>query len=362
MHTLVVSDLHVGAGRGRTLLDDPVARGALREAFAAADRVVLLGDVLELRERPLPDALAAASRVLPELVSRMAPGRELILLAGNHDHELFAPYFTRRGADGDGPLAIDQQVDWRTGEPLAEVAEMLGSSGASVTARYPGVWLRPDVYAHHGHYLDSHTTTPSFERLAAGAMARMVKVPLDHITSVDEYERVLSPIYAWMFAISQTGGGEIDASESGASTKVLQWLRSARGPSAVALDVGLRGVVGALGTAGLGSLSGDLSGRQLRRSALIGFGEVLSALGLTPAYALFGHTHRAGALPDDETSEWMTPSGVRLFNSGCWVREPAFVGPHPASSPYRPGFAIELDDTGPPRLVNLLDSRLAPGA
>ena len=27
----------------------------------------------------------------------------------------------------------------------------------------------------------------------------------------------------------------------------------------------------------------------------------------------------------------------------------------PADNPYRPGFAVELDDDGPPRLVNLLE-------
>ena len=39
---------------------------------------------------------------------------------------------------------------------------------------YPGVWLREDVYALHGHYSDLHATVPTFERIAAGAMARFV--------------------------------------------------------------------------------------------------------------------------------------------------------------------------------------------
>ena len=34
----------------------------------------------------------------------------------------------------------------------------------SAELAYPGVWLRPDVYATHGHYVDLHITVPSFER------------------------------------------------------------------------------------------------------------------------------------------------------------------------------------------------------
>ena len=57
-------------------------------------------------------------------------------------------------------------------EPLARVAQLLGERRLRVA--YPGVFLRPDVYAMHGHYADRHTTVPMFERLAVGAMARVV--------------------------------------------------------------------------------------------------------------------------------------------------------------------------------------------
>ena len=58
---------------------------------------------------------------------------------------------------------------------------------------YPGIWLRDDVYAIHGHYSDLHTTVPTFERLAAGAMARwVVHLPEDDATA-DAYEAALAP-------------------------------------------------------------------------------------------------------------------------------------------------------------------------
>ena len=81
---------------------------------------------------------------------------------------------------------------------------MLSQNGTTVRIEYPGVWLRDDVYAQHGHYLDRHTTTPAFERVAAGAMARFLKLPLSDMSETNDYERLLAPIYAWMYAISQT--------------------------------------------------------------------------------------------------------------------------------------------------------------
>ena len=41
-----------------------------------------------------------------------------------------------------------------------------------LTLAYPGLRLRPDVYATHGHYLDLHLTVPRLESIAASAMGR----------------------------------------------------------------------------------------------------------------------------------------------------------------------------------------------
>jgi Calcineurin-like phosphoesterase len=333
VHTLVISDLHVGAGHGRAALDDPALVSTLAGAVSEAQRLVLLGDIIELRQGPLQDALAAATRVLPQVVQGLGSDREVILLMGNHDHQL--------------------QVQR---DALAEVTGMLASGGASVRVEYPGVWLRDDVYAHHGHYLDVHTVTPAFERLAAGAMSRFLKLPISEISSTDDYERLLAPIYAWMFAISQTSGREIDAADGGGSARALKLIREARGAQGFAVQAGLRALLGTVGLAGLGPLSPDLSGPGLRRSGLAGYGEMLSALGLRPTYALFGHTHRAGPLPGDDHTEWVTSTGIQMLNTGCWVNESAaFLSEEPAANPYRCGFAVELDESGPPRLVNLLE-------
>ncbi len=101
MQTLVISDLHIGAGHGRAALDDPDVVRILSEKVSQAQRLVLLGDVIELRQGPIQDALAAASRILPQLVTGLGEGREVVLLMGNHDHQL------RVHSGGAGPGRVD---------------------------------------------------------------------------------------------------------------------------------------------------------------------------------------------------------------------------------------------------------------
>ena len=60
MSTLVVSDLHLGARSGVDLLRREPVRARLLEEAGRADEVILLGDVVELREGPMPEALAVA--------------------------------------------------------------------------------------------------------------------------------------------------------------------------------------------------------------------------------------------------------------------------------------------------------------
>lgn len=103
--------------------------------------------------------------------------------------------------------------------------------------------------------------------------------------------------------------------------------------------------------AGMGPLRADVSGVELRRAGLRAFEEVLRRLGVpADAHVIFGHTHRAGPLPDDDRGEW-----GRVVNSGSWVHDPTWIGDSPGESPYRPGFAVIVADSGRPELVNLLD-------
>jgi len=357
LRTLVVSDLHFGTHSGTDVLRDRRRREPLLAALAGCERLVLLGDVLELRHGPLHEAMAAAREPLAEIGAALGPDAEVVLLAGNHDHYLVHPWSQRRAAAGPPPaLAPETPVDWVAGDPLDALAAMLAP--ARVRAAYPGVWLRPDVWATHGHYLDVHMTVPSIERLGAGAMRRIVAAPGSGPSSAEDYEAILTPIYAWLHAVAQGAVAGRGSGLQGGSVRGWRTLNrphGRRGLRGRAVAAGWPVVVGALNRAGLGPLRAEISGPALRRSGLRGMDEVCARLGVTADYVIFGHTHRAGPLPGNDPAEWMTPDGGRLINSGCWVHEPAFMGLDASQSPYRTGFCVVVEDDGPPRLLNLLD-------
>ena len=328
------------------------ARAALRGALPGVGRLVLLGDIIELRDGPIRDALAAAQPVLEELGAALAPDAEVVLVPGNHDHELMAPWLARRALEGDhAPFGLETPLAWRSGEPLARIAQWLAP--ARVRAAYPGVWLSREVYATHGHYLDLHTTVPLIERLGAGVMARIVGGPAP--SDAEGYEAILGPIYAWIHALAQRPSRPRSAHSP--STQAWRVLNSSGRHHRVRRSV-IRAVlplaVRALGRGGLGELRADVSTAQLRQAALAAMARVADHLAPGAREIVFGHTHRAGPLPGDARAEWISPTGVRLINCGCWVHDPAYLGRDPSSSPYRPGFAVRLDD-GAPELVNLLD-------
>ncbi len=280
-----------------------------------------------------------------------------MIVPGNHDHHLNDGFNARRAADRPPPaLAPDTTLDWKKREPLAAVAELLEGAGIAVEARYPGIWLRNDVYATHGHYLDVHTTVPIFERIASGAMGRMLHIAPERIEAIEGYERLLGPLYAWIYAVAQQQDAATPEPQAGASMKVWNAVQHGRGLKRQGAAAALSLTTGALTRfAKLGPLRGDISLPQMRRGELEAFGMVLTQLQIHSSYAIFGHTHRAGPLPGDDLSEWIAPNRTRMLNSGCWVREGDFVGADPEHSAFRPGFAVELDDDGPPRLINLLD-------
>jgi hypothetical protein len=197
------------------------------------------------------------------------------------------------------------------------------------------------------------------ERLGAGLMARFVPERDGGPKRAEDYEATLAPMYAWIDAVAQ---GRTELRDGGpGSLQVGIWRElTASGNRLSVRRAGLRAgfpvFVGALNRARLGPLRADVSGPELRRGGLRGFAEVLARLGVKARYALFGHTHRAGPLPDDDVGEWARPDGTSMVNAGSWVRDPKVLGPDPATSPYRPGFCVLLDDgDGAPELRNLLD-------
>jgi hypothetical protein len=103
VRTVVVSDLHLGSRSEADVLRRRAPRDKLVERVEGADRLVLLGDTIELRQGPAREAMAVAQPVLEELGGALGKGGEVILVAGNHDHALVAPWLERRGAHVEPP-------------------------------------------------------------------------------------------------------------------------------------------------------------------------------------------------------------------------------------------------------------------
>jgi hypothetical protein len=347
VNTLVISDLHLGRTERSDLLRRADLREPLLEAVRDVDRLVILGDGLELREAAHRDALEVAGPFFADLARALGPDKDLIVLSGNHDHGIAAGWIDARlQSEPAGFLGLEQGFDPDQAGPLAQrLAE--AARPARLQLRYPGLWLRDDVYAFHGHYADVHATVPTFERLAAGAMARWVtKLPDGDITP-DDYEAALSPLYAWLHALTQRADHTAISAGGAASSRTYRALtRSRRSPRALALNAGYRAAVASLNAVGLGPLQASLSPAALRRGYLYGIREVVTRLGLGEAGAvIWGHSHRSGPWPSDDASEWTVPGGARILNTGSWVYQRHFLSPEPNGSPYWPGVRL-LGDRG----------------
>jgi predicted phosphodiesterase len=358
VRTLVISDLHLGKAAGTDLLRREELRAPLIEALEGVDRLVILGDALELREAAHRDAFAVAAPLFRELGQALGPDGELLVLAGNHDHGLAAGWIeSRLAVEPAGFLGLEQRF-----APAGPLASRLAEAArpARMEMAYPGVWLRDDVYALHGHYSDLHATVPTFERIFAGAMAKwVVSLPADGATA-DDYEAALSPLYAWMHALTQRADHARVSEGAGASARTWTALTSAerhRRPLRTAvLGAGYVSAVAALNALGLGPLDRDLSPAALRRGYLRGIREVVRRLGVDAEHVIWGHSHRAGPFESDDASEWRE-GGTRIWNSGSWVYQPHFLRGEPGASPYWPGVAVLVGDSGPPRVLRLLGDR-----
>ena len=362
MRTAVISDLHLGAGSGVDLLRRPEIRERLTGELAGAERIVLLGDVIELRDRPLQEALERASDALAAIGSA-AGEAEVVVVAGNHDHHLVEPWLQRRSLAGAEPLELELVGDPDDG-PLSNLADLLAP--AHVRFAYPGIWLRDDVYATHGHYLDRHLTIPTLERLGVALVERLLGIepggpdplapPTDPAGGADEYERVQAPVYAFLFALAQATVG---ARPSGADPSLRVWKMLSGSESRVARmrswllgSVALPGAVGIANRLGLGPVASDLSPKAIAKAGILAMGEVVKRLDIRAAHVIFGHTHRRGPLANEPG--W-TVGEARLWNTGSWVHAPSLLGPTAAVSPYWPGTVAIVDDEGPPQMRHALD-------
>jgi predicted phosphodiesterase len=296
--TAVISDLHLGTRTKADLLARQHVREALMRELGSVDQVVLLGDSIELRDRPLGEALAVAAPFFEDLGEAMA-GRQVILVAGNHDHQLVGSWLDRaRGA----ALGLEQLGAPGPDDPLDFLARRM--SRTQLQLAYPGLWLRPDVYATHGHYLDCHNSVRTFECLASRLVRRVGRTAQQGFRTPDDYEAVLAPLYGAIYRIVQSPRTSRAAQLGKRVVRSWESRKGYRGPDGRAsrLDPGLDAMA-----------------------------QVVQCLGIEADHVLFGHLHCPGV--------WRTAGGTTLLNTGSWVDGSgacAFVG-----------------DRGPPTLVRV---------
>jgi hypothetical protein len=349
MRTAIVSDLHLGSAFGEDLLRDGEIRRILLEELDGAERLVLLGDVLELRELPLATALESARPFFEELGEAMA-GRPVVLVPGNHDHRLAEPLLEQLALEGK-PLGLEQRAQ-PAGNAAARIAAWLG--GAELQIAYPGIRLRDDVYATHGHYMDCHMRLPRLECIAAAAAMRALR-PLPERPRPADYERVLRPVYGLTFGLAQGG---VARRASRPSERAWRTISSRNGRGRIR-----RATLRAAVPAGIWSINrllradfdADLSSGSISHSGIAAATELAERLDVQAAHTITGHTHRGG--PAEGEAEWALPGGGLLHNTGSWVFASAFHHPGTPPGPYWPGTVTWLEDSGPPRRSRLLLER-----
>jgi UDP-2,3-diacylglucosamine pyrophosphatase LpxH len=333
VRTLVISDLHLGARLQRDVLRHPEALDVLLEALDGVERLVLLGDVIELLEGRSRQAMEVAEPVLRAIGARLGSEREAILVAGNHDAALVRPWVRERAAS----LGVETAIPLDATPALGQVASWLAP--VRVRAHYPGVWLTDRVWATHGHYLDRHLLPEVAYGFARGALGRL---PRDGATPAD-YERA--------------GGPSLTRLEAFLTRWLPRPLAEVIDDVAEALRAFTMPVIPRrLLAHRVAPLNAMALGMQMRRASLPALARVVHRLGVDADWVIFGHVHRCGPLASDDPRRWRGPGArPQIANTGSWVYEPVLLHRASAPHPYWPGGAILLEDGRDPRAIGLLD-------
>ena len=322
---------------GRAALEDPDDRAqSLREDLRRRSGWFCSGDVIELRQGPIQDALAAASRILPQLVAGLGEGREVVLLMGNHDHQLRV----HSEALGQVEWMLSHNGDRRQDRVPGRLAarRRLRRSRALPRPAHDDAGLRARRRRCDGAVSEAAAVRDVADqrlRAPAGADLRLDVRDLPDQRARDRRRRR-----------RRVGAG------AEADPRVARAPRDSRCRPACARCSGVADL------ARLGPFSPDLSPVMLRRSSLIAYGG--GARHARPAAGLRALRPHPPRRPAARRRPLRVDHPVRA--SSCSTPAAGSTSRRPScprsrrTTPTGRGFAVELDDDGPPRLVNLLDA------
>jgi Calcineurin-like phosphoesterase len=329
VRTLIISDLHIGSRRTHDVLTRPEPLRRLLDALDGVERLVLLGDVVELMGGRPEQAMSVAEPILRRIGERLGSEREVLVVPGNHDRPLVRAWLRLDPAR----LSLDTDVPPDATSLLSRLTQFLAP--ARVCVRYPGAWLREGVYATHGHYLDLHLMPRSAVGVARSPLSR----PARNEAVPDDYERARRPSAArfsrWLplplAALLE------DAAELARASTMPRVRRHLLRP-------------------GVAPLTSRLLGFQMQRASIPALDRVIHRLGVDARWIIFGHVHRAGPLHDDHPADWVGADGSpRFVNCGSWLYEPRLVHRAVRPHPYWPGGAVMLADGEEPSVLGILD-------
>jgi UDP-2,3-diacylglucosamine pyrophosphatase LpxH len=329
VRTLVISDLHLGGRLGHSVLTRPEPLRRLLDALENVERLVLLGDTVELMEGRAQQAMDTAEPVLRALGARLGRNREVIVVPGNHDAPLVRAWVRARSE----VLSTETTIESTATPVLARLASWLAP--ARVGIRYPGVWLSDGIWATHGHYLDRHLLPVSAYGVARGLRG---EPPGEGALPID-YELARRPSVArfsrWMpRPLAALIDDAAELARASTMPRVQRRLLHRR----------------------IAPLTATLLGVQMRRASIPALTRVVHRLGIDAEWVVFGHVHRLGPLPGDDPRQWQGPGGSpRIINTGSWLYEPLLVHRARPPHPYWPGGAILLGPGEDPRAIGLLD-------
>lgn len=305
----------------------PLAR--LLDALDGVDRLVLLGDSVELMEGRTQQAMNVAEPVLRAIGTELGSEREVVLVPGNHDAPLVRSWVRLYREQ----LQLETPVAPGATPALARVTAWLRP--AQVRVSYPGVWLAPRVWATHGHYLNRHLVPESTYGVLRGLLGGLPRSG----ASPGDYEQGGRPslVQAKLLLPRPLVTLFYDLTElARASTmpRVRRHLLHRR----------------------IAPLTSALLGQQMQRASIPALARVMRELGVEADWVVFGHVHRLGPIGDDDPQQWRSNGdGPAIVNTGSWLYEPLLVHRATPPHPYWPGGAVLLEDGGQPQAIGLLD-------